>query len=417
MNIDSVLLKIKRSYKKNLPVLHAYRKRLYPGFVFERRPTTVSDEVPVFTFHFLEPAEFEEQLQFLAANNYQTLTADEFHQMIIGTRSMPERAVLITFDDGWGSLWTYGYPLLKKYGMHGVSFINPGLINNNEAHFHNLIDLWEGRISDGQLIDRERGEEPLCTWGEIKKMAKSGAVEFQSHTMYHSLIMTSPEIVDFFHPSIDTYINNYNIPIFQNHEKDDVKRKVEWGMPMYVSAPRMAEKKRCFDDEKLRAHCISFVRENGGTDFFKKRAWRAQLRQLVTDYRNRAGENGNYESEEEQRGAIYWDLLESKRMIEEKLPGASVRHFCYPYFTGSQLAVELSKEAGYLCNYWGVLENRRGNRPGDDPYRTVRVPDEFIFRLPGHGRKSLWQIIEQGIVKDSLRFFRNLVKPDHRSLC
>ena len=77
-------------------------------------------------------------------------------------------------------------------------------------------------------------------------------------------------------------------------------------------------------------------------------------------------------------------------------------------------AVKLSTEAGYLCNSWGLLEDRRGNRSGDDPYHIVRLGDELIFRLPGHGRKPLWGILGQRIFKGSRRFFRHLLRQDFR---
>jgi hypothetical protein len=328
--------------------------------------------------------------------------------MIIGVRSIPERATLLTFDDGWGSLWTYGYPLLKKYGMHGVCFIIPGMINEGINSFPNLSDVWEKRVSNSGLIERERSQEPLCTWAEIKDMANSGVIDFQSHTMYHSLIFTSPHIIDFFHPSFDSYIKNLNVPIFQSCGQDNIERKAEWGMPIYAYAPRMAGKRRYFGDEKLQAQCVEFVRENGGRDFFNKQQWRKHLRQYIADYRIRGGENGHYESLAEQRDSISWDFLESKRLIEEKLPGKKIQHFCYPFFVGSEVAVMLSKEAGFLCNFWGFLHDRRSNRTGDDPYHIVRLVDEIIFRLPGRGRIPLWKILGHRIVKDSLQLFDNL---------
>lgn len=413
MNVSSVLLRIKRSYEKNLPLLNAYRKRLYPDFVFDRHAPTIKDDIPVFTFHFVEPAQFEEQLAFLAMNKYHTVTASEFLQMICGMKEIPERAVLLTFDDGWGSLWTYGYPLLKKYGMHGVSFINPALIREEGIYFPNLSDVWEGRAGEDELIHRERSTELLCTWPEIREMASTGVVEFQSHTMYHSRVFVSPKIVDFFHPSFDTYLNNHNLPVFKNGGQDNIKREAEWGMPIYEHAPRMQGKRRYFDDHELRTRCIEFVHENGGSHFFRNGSWRRRLRRLVEAYKKDFGEKGYYESPEELRESISWDLVESKRLIQEKVPGHNVEHLCFPFFTGSDLASKLSRQAGYVCNYWGILEDRCANKPGDDPFRILRVGEEFVFRLPGAGRKSLLEVVGQKLRNDSSDFFGRLLKPDH----
>jgi hypothetical protein len=90
-------------------------------------------------------------------------------------------------------------------------------------------------------------------------------------------------------------------------------------------------------------------------------------------------------------------------MIEDKIPGKSVEHLCYPYYVGSQLAIEMSKEVGYKCNYWGFLDGRSSNQAGDNPLYSVRLSDELVFRLPGKGRLSLQQMMMQRITKNSKR--------------
>ncbi len=416
MNIESLLLKLKKSYERNIPEINAYRKKLYPDFVFNSHLETIRDEIPVFTFHIVEPIQFEKQLQFLADNDYKTLTADDFLEMLLGHKSIPERSVLLTFDDGWGSLWTYAYPLLKKYGMQGVCFIIPGVIDEGESSYPNLNDVWQGRISQEQLVERETTFQPYCTWQEIREMSSDGTIDFQSHTLYHSKIFTSSEIVDFFNPSFDSYFGNHNIPVIRTNGIDNWSRKIALGTPIYAHIPRMGGKRRYFDDEELREQCIQLVNKNGGSSFFQSTGWIKQLRKLVTDYKEKIGEQGFYETNEELKKSIYWDLQESKRLIEKNLPNKTVKHLCYPYFVGSELALEISREVGYSCNYWGFLTERRGNCPGDDPYRIVRLSDELIFRLPGSGRKSLQNILGQKIVKNSQRFFNNLTKVDDRRI-
>ncbi|WP_413160955.1 polysaccharide deacetylase family protein [Capilliphycus salinus ALCB114379] len=409
MNLESVLIKLKKSYDKNIPELNAYRNKVYPDFVLDNRIEKLVAEIPVFTFHSIEPVEFEKQLQFLAINNYKTLKADEFYQMLIGKKPIPEKAVLLTFDDGWASMWTYGYPLLKKYGMYGVCFLIPGIICEEDRDYLNLDDVWEGKISQQELIDRDKTEQPYCTWREIRHMASQGTIDFQSHTMYHSTIFISPQVADFFHPGFDSYAGNHNVPIFQTHGVDNVSRQAELGTPIYTHQPRMGGSLRYLDDEDLREKCVEFVAENGGEDFFSKSNWRKELHQVIENYRSKFGERGSYESQEELEKAIFNDLVESKRLIEEQL-GTVVQHLCYPYYVGSQIAVELSEKAGYVCNYWGLLEERRGNnRVGDNPFWVARLSDELIYRLPGEGRKSPLEILGRKFIKNSGRLVAKLV--------
>ena len=74
-SVGSLWVRLKRSYERNLPEFQAYRDRLYSDFVFESDPTRLTREIPVFTFHSVEPARFEEQL---------TYVKDEANQLIGG---------------------------------------------------------------------------------------------------------------------------------------------------------------------------------------------------------------------------------------------------------------------------------------------------------------------------------------------
>lgn len=405
MNIESLFLKLKNSYSKNMPEINAYRKKLYPEFVLSDKVKTIKDEIPVFTFHSVEPEKLEAQLQFLATNGYTTLKANDFFEAIVGGKSVPERSILLTFDDGWRSLWTYAYPLLKKYEMHGICFIIPGFVQEDNQRYLNLEDVWQRKVQPNRLLNRDKGrEQTYCTWQEIREMAKEGTIEFQSHTMYHSLIFTSPKIVDFLNPSFDSYVGNHQVPIVRNNGLDNWNQPVSLGMPIYANAPRMGGMRRYFDDEYLRQECIQFVVDRGGQDFFTRKNWKRQLRRCVSNYKEKFGEKGYYESSHELRESIYSDLLESRCLIEKKLPDTRVTHLCYPYYVGSQVAVEASEEAGYLCNHWGFLDGRQSNKKGDNPYYIVRLSEEFIFRLPGDMRKPLCKLMIERINNNYRRF-------------
>jgi hypothetical protein len=78
---------------------------------------------------------------------------------------------------------------------------------------------------------------------------------------------------------------------------------------------------------------------------------------------------------------------------------------------GSPLSIELSKKARYLTNFWGIDEKRRTtNRVGDDPYRTCRfLGDDYLFRLPGDGRKPLRKILEEKLFMNYKGFINKLL--------
>jgi hypothetical protein len=87
------------------------------------------------------------------------------------------------------------------------------------------------------------------------------------------------------------------------------------------------------------------------------------------------------------------DLARSRALIDGALGGSACRHLCYPYTEGSPAAVRLSREVGFLSNFWGIVPGRAGNRRGDDPFHIPRLKGDYLERLPGIGRKSLAAII------------------------
>jgi peptidoglycan/xylan/chitin deacetylase (PgdA/CDA1 family) len=82
----------------------------------------------VFVFHDAEPESLSRRLAHLADNGYVTLSADEYVAVIRGRREAPERAVVLTFDDGRRSIGSVAAPLLDRHGMKAVVFLVPGRI-------------------------------------------------------------------------------------------------------------------------------------------------------------------------------------------------------------------------------------------------------------------------------------------------
>jgi hypothetical protein len=380
------------SYQKNAPDLFALLRHQYPDFVLHRRPAPVRGEIPVFVFHSVEPESFKKQLQFLVSNKYRTLSGEEFRAASSGETSVPDRSVLLTFDDGLSSLWTVAFPLLRKYGLQAVSFIIPGCIPEKVPQSSTGVDNGANRLSTNTSPDRERNDFPLCSWEEIREMHEGGVIDFQSHTMYHHRICVSPRLVDFVHPNFSNYYHlNVEVPVYRSNGALDFARQVALGTPVYGFEPRMKGSLQYFDDEALRRICVDYVAGQNGSEFFRRKDWRRQLYSVYRQARTQQN-NGEYETPAEQERAIFEDLQKAKRTIEEHLPGKTVNQLCYPWFTGSRVAVEQSKRVGYGVNYWGILLPGKKRRSGDALFYVSRIDEIYLFRLPGEGRKSLREI-------------------------
>lgn len=374
MDLPALATRLRSSYRKNAPEFAALTQGLYPHFVFAARPGELRGEIPVFHYHDVESAALERDLGFLAANGYSTLTSDEFTSSLTGRTELPGRAVLLTFDDGWRSLHTVAAPLLRRHGMRAAAYLITGVMAPARA-----------AIPPGS----EAGV--FVTWEEVK--ADRDVIDFQSHSHWHARIFVSPRLVDFIHPRFDRHAQNLHVPVLRRRGEDDFGRAAPLGTPIYADAPRFTGRRRFLDDEAVRDRAVQAVAAGGGAAFFASAGWRRVLHAAIADHIARHGQAGSFEPAAETRDAIQAELTASRAAIERELPGRVVRSLCFPWFAGSELAIELARAAGYTSCFFGARRGRRTNRRGDDPCRAVRLPSEYIHRLPGHGRVRLAAVL------------------------
>lgn len=422
----SILRRVKEGWTK-ARLERALVHRSFPQFVSDSSVADLGNSIPVFCFHAVGQ-EFEKLLKHLQRNGYTTLSGDELIDGLASTENFTkyQKPVVLTFDDGWRSTWTIAYPLLKRYGFHAISFLVPTWMN--EYSPSRTIDDVTGADAAQEIADLER-QTPYLSWSEAQAMQADGVFEFQSHSMTHDTVFTSSKIVDFVNPSFHRV--PHKIPLMADMPLDPWQRSQALGMPLHTVAPRLTGAQRFPHNESLRQACLATVRESGGEQFFARPDWRTKLESVVAKHNDTAG-GGQPDSAEQRDAAIRRELLESKQAIEAKLD-AEVRHFCFPFYAGSEIASEISAEVGYASNHWGwmpssdkrtpyygrehlyaaidetdystgeTLENRRTNRVGDNPFRIVRVPGDYIERLPGDGRSSLLSMFIRKCVRNLKR--------------
>ena len=187
-------------------------------------------KVPVLMYHKvapgkrekyrISPEKFASQMEYLSGKGYQTISPDELLRFIKGTRNerrktkderqrtrdegrgtsssmiprplrggfaslrtpssvirvrrgiLPQRPVLLTFDDGHKDNFIYAYPILKRYKFQATVFPVTQYIGKRNG--------W----SDGK--------EEILSWGEIIEMRKEG-FSFGSHTQTHPNLLELPQ--------------------------------------------------------------------------------------------------------------------------------------------------------------------------------------------------------------------------------
>ncbi|MBH0161891.1 polysaccharide deacetylase family protein [Fictibacillus sp. 26RED30] len=75
-------------------------------------------------------ADFNKQMTYLKDEGYVTLSLNELHGFLNRDIALPEKSVVITFDDGYKDNFIEAYPILKKYDFKAVNFIITGAISN-----------------------------------------------------------------------------------------------------------------------------------------------------------------------------------------------------------------------------------------------------------------------------------------------
>ncbi len=92
---------------------------------------------------------FKDQMKFLHENGFYTLDLEEFQQFMDGQIEVPEKSVLITFDDGHKNNYINAYPVMKDYGFHAVEF----LITSYNKDESELKDLKNNHYLSHEEID------------------------------------------------------------------------------------------------------------------------------------------------------------------------------------------------------------------------------------------------------------------------
>ncbi|MCY6370996.1 polysaccharide deacetylase family protein [Clostridium ganghwense] len=76
----------------------------------------------------------EKQMKYLKDNNYTTLSLDEVYDYFQNNKPIPEKSIVLTFDDGYLDNYTKLYAVMKKYEFKGTIFVITKAINNEKDY-------------------------------------------------------------------------------------------------------------------------------------------------------------------------------------------------------------------------------------------------------------------------------------------
>ncbi len=137
----------------------------------------MASSLPILTFHDLDerssvisisPGVFQRGMAKLHEAEYQSITLMEAVECLGLGKPFPNRSFVITFDDGYQSVYDEAFPVLQRYGMSATIFLTVG--KDKAVKPDSRLPSIEGRS--------------MLNWREIRKMNMEG-ITFGAHTLTH----------------------------------------------------------------------------------------------------------------------------------------------------------------------------------------------------------------------------------------
>ncbi len=144
--------------------------------LFDGKVKKDEKDVPILMYHnifrsgnsngkyIISEAAFEEDLKYLKENGYTTIVIKDLIDYVHEGKNLPEKPIVLTFDDGYFNNYAYAFPLLKKYDAKAVL---------------SIIGYYTDMYTESP--DENPGYSHV-TWDNVKEMMNSGLVEMQNHS-------------------------------------------------------------------------------------------------------------------------------------------------------------------------------------------------------------------------------------------
>lgn len=153
-----------------------YLKSIYPDYSYLVNEDVTSVKVPIVSYHNIDtnkdnlneitipPEKFKEDMLKIKEAGYNTIFFKDLLNYVNGISTLPEKPIIIIFDDGYLSNYEYAYPILKELEMKAT------------------ISIIGWSVGRSKYIHIDKNINPHFTWEQAKEMYDSGYVDIQSHS-------------------------------------------------------------------------------------------------------------------------------------------------------------------------------------------------------------------------------------------
>lgn len=131
-----------------------------------------ADGVPILNYHrvsdtddnpaTLKVADFDAQMKYLVDSGYKVISPDDLLDAWESGKPLPEKPIVLTFDDGHADIYNNVFPILQKYNMRATVFV----------------------------VTDHMGSADYLTWDMARALQNGGFVDIESHTMSYKDLTT-----------------------------------------------------------------------------------------------------------------------------------------------------------------------------------------------------------------------------------
>jgi len=133
------------------------------------------------------------------------ISLDDWRAALRGERSLPSRPVLVTFDDGYRSVFTRARPILERHRIPAVAFLCSAPIAERRALWYDVLhstggdaavdrvkewagDRWTEFVAGLDTHVDDAAPHALVTCNEVRALGEHPLFEIGAHTATHPIL-------------------------------------------------------------------------------------------------------------------------------------------------------------------------------------------------------------------------------------